>query len=549
MPNDSSESQEISLDDSDVSCQEGKYESRSSTNDANGVDADKDENEESYRLRVYGTLEKNEKEIYEIGPASINYDPSKKLLRRISKRFSQELIRRRSSFVEALPETPRGWAVLIAALSSMILRYEINLQKSLTAPPIVFCQLADDLMKNIYQRLSGNPDSILSRNIHPSLFVGTRGVVSSAVAFLGGGPSAGGYIRFREVVVMSQDGAQVALDWELPVSDTPAFKEAALKGPLPKNLILILHGINNDADFGYMRSLMRACTKRGWAAVGMNFRGCGGLSLSTPRGYNGAYTGDIRCVVQILGSRLASGFSMFLVGNSLGANLMTKYLGEEGRGETLPKFVAGGIALGNPVSIHSKHIIFPWGHLLSLGARKGVVENLLTLRKMKSSYYQKRLRMALMASTMGEFDEALAPIFVKNNTFPPYQYEIGYKDGESYWHDASSYRYIRHINVPLLQLSSQDDFLIASSSAGKLHYSLSNPNVMVVNTRCGGHLGWHESSPDTDSIFGFGTSWADTATTAFIDAILKGKLEIEKGGKKAVNFSARKQAANLKSKL
>eukprot|EP00546_Thalassionema_frauenfeldii_P017150 CAMPEP_0178896122 /NCGR_PEP_ID=MMETSP0786-20121207/982_1 /TAXON_ID=186022 /ORGANISM="Thalassionema frauenfeldii, Strain CCMP 1798" /LENGTH=414 /DNA_ID=CAMNT_0020566459 /DNA_START=236 /DNA_END=1479 /DNA_ORIENTATION=+ len=166
---------------------------------------------------------------------------------------------------------------------------------------------------------------------------------------------------------------------------------------------------------------------------------------------------------------------------------------------------------------------------------------------------------------MGEFDEALAPIFIKNNTYPPYQYEIGYEDGESYWHDGSSYRYIRHINVPLLQLSSQDDFLIASSSASKLHYSLSNPNVMVVNTRCGGHLGWHESSPvntrcgghlgwhesspDTDSIFGFGTSWADTATTAFIDAILKGKLEIAKGGEKAINFSARKQAANLKSEV
>ncbi|KAI2498032.1 alpha/beta hydrolase [Fragilaria crotonensis] len=77
---------------------------------------------------------------------------------------------------------------------------------------------------------------------------------------------------------------------------------------------------------------MRACTDRGWAAVGVNFRGCGGVPLATPRGYTGAYTGDMRGVVQILSGRLEKTpqYRIFLVGNSLGANLVAKYLGEEG---------------------------------------------------------------------------------------------------------------------------------------------------------------------------------------------------------------------------
>jgi hypothetical protein len=48
---------------------------------------------------------------------------------------------------------------------------------------------------------------------------------------------------------------------------------------------------------------------------------------------------------------------------------------------------------------------------------------------------------------------------------------------------------------------------------------------MVVNTRCGGHLGWQESPPDTGNIFGFGTSWADAASADFIQAIINKKRE------------------------
>jgi predicted alpha/beta-fold hydrolase len=61
-----------------------------------------------------------------------------------------------------------------------------------------------------------------------------------------------------------------------------------MKGPIDLPVVLILHGINNNASFGYVKSLMRTCTNRGWLAVGMNFRGCGGVPLATPRAYNGA---------------------------------------------------------------------------------------------------------------------------------------------------------------------------------------------------------------------------------------------------------------------
>ena len=118
-------------------------------------------------------------------------------------------------------------------------------------------------------------------------------------------------------MTMAQDGAQLALDWEVPSDiiqpDSPNDDEATAKqniqhlilnGPIPRPVVIILHGINNDASFGYMKSLQRTYVKRGWVAACMNFRGCGGVEMTTPRGYNGAYTGDLRSVVQQISSRM-----------------------------------------------------------------------------------------------------------------------------------------------------------------------------------------------------------------------------------------------------
>jgi predicted alpha/beta-fold hydrolase len=61
---------------------------------------------------------------------------------------------------------------------------------------------------------------------------------------------------------------------------------------------------------------------------------CPTVSLVTPRGYNGAYTGDLRSIINQISSQLqdlSSSSSLFLVGYSLGG----KYLGEEGYNETV----------------------------------------------------------------------------------------------------------------------------------------------------------------------------------------------------------------------
>jgi hypothetical protein len=142
--------------------------------------------------------------------------------------------------------------------------------------------------------------------------------------------------------------------------------------------------------------------------------------------------------------------------------------------------------------------------------------------KMTDPLSQGALKQALLSPTIAQIDEASAPVLARSGPFYPFAFRIGYKSGNSYWIDSSSYRLVRYISVPFLNLTAVDDFLVAAPNRHRLGFCLSNPNVMVCETRCGGHLGWQESLPD--SYFGC-TSWADAAASDFFDAVMKTNLE------------------------
>jgi hypothetical protein len=238
---------------------------------------------------------------------------------------------------------------------------------------------------------------------------------------------------------------------------------------------------------------------------------------------------------------------LFLVGNSLGANLLTKYLGEEGRCNTLHPCIAGGVTMGNPMHIDSRNASPIVSPLIALGAKRGLYNIYPSMKAMvrSSSYFRQCMRKGWNALTLADYDNAMAPIFCRNEPSYPFQYQIGYHHhpinktdaAADYWVDASSYRQVPHISVPFLQLIARDDFLTYRSFRDHMYYNIINPYVMVVETTCGGHLGWHEAvvddNPNTTNNNGeksrsqswthslIGTSWADVAMIDFIQAILE----------------------------
>ena len=217
--------------------------------------------------------------------------------------------------IQADPALSFQWiSTLIASSTIATILNELIRQRSLTSLPLVYHQ--NTKQNNVLQSLMS---AVLMRSYKPSLFIGTRSVLNSTYGYmkplLGQGSRSGpqhGF--FRERMKCSRDGAMIGLDWQLPhkVMNTGTCSQSQSQrkdqqdyvkhGPIQESIVLILHGVNTDTSFGYMRSMMNACADNGWIAVGMNARGCGGVDLNTPRFGTAAYTNDLRYVTRHVAS-------------------------------------------------------------------------------------------------------------------------------------------------------------------------------------------------------------------------------------------------------
>src|SRR5262245_32246753 len=98
-------------------------------------------------------------------------------------------------------------------------------------------------------------------------------------------------------------------------------------GPTRAPRILLLHGLEGTRRSHYVTGFFEQAARRGWSATLMIFRGCGDELNRAPRLYHSGETTDLDLVVRRLTGR-APGSTLFLVGVSLGGNVLLKWLGE-----------------------------------------------------------------------------------------------------------------------------------------------------------------------------------------------------------------------------
>jgi predicted alpha/beta-fold hydrolase len=110
-------------------------------------------------------------------------------------------------------------------------------------------------------------------------------------------------------------------------------------------MLITMHGLSGGSHEEYVRHTILPLTKEGsgWTACVINARGCAWSKLTTPVLFNARATWDMRQLVKFLREKFPKK-KMFAVGYSLGANILTNYLGEEGDKCEL----SAGIIVGNP---------------------------------------------------------------------------------------------------------------------------------------------------------------------------------------------------------
>ncbi|MGH9962123.1 MAG: YheT family hydrolase, partial [Pyrinomonadaceae bacterium] len=269
--------------------------------------------------------------------------------------------------------------------------------------------------------------------------------------------------------------------------------------------IVLWHGIEGSSSSVYMLAMAEKAFRAGFNVLRLNLRNCGGTERLTPTLYHGGLTEDLRAVVGELieRDRLAQ---IFLVGFSLGGNMVLKLAGEYGNSP--PKEIVGVCAVSPSVDLNASadciemrsNRLYHWDFLRRLKKR------ILNKHKMLPEVYDvsglERIR------RLRDFDNRFTAIV------------HGFENSADYYYRASALRVIAQITIPTVIIHARDDPFIPF--APLLDSAVTeNLNILLHATERGGHVAVISERPFADEPDRF---WAENQVVTFC------RLASETGG-------------------
>ena len=261
-------------------------------------------------------------------------------------------------------------------------------------------------------------------------------------------------------------------------------------------LLLALHGLESSSDAHYMRGLASQALGRGWNAVLLNQRNCGGTERLTPGLYHSGLTADPLAVMRELvdtdGMR-----DIGIVGYSLGGNLAIKIAGELGASGSLP--VRAAVAVSPTIDLdvcvraieRRANVAYQWNFVRNLRARMR--------RKVEAWPGAFDLAPLDRIWTIRAFDEQYTAPF------------HGFAGATDYYQKASALRVIDRIRIPALILTAEDDPFVPGDQF-RAAAIRENPFVTARVEPWGGHCGFIASKHAADPY------WAEASAAAFLEA-------------------------------
>jgi len=283
---------------------------------------------------------------------------------------------------------------------------------------------------------------------------------------------------------------------ELPDGDFLRLDWVGESGPI----VVVLPGLQGDIESAYVRGLLRACKKRGWRGVLLNYRGHGEPNR-LKHSYHCGMTCDLDYLVHHLAER-EPGVAIGVVGYSVGANICLKWLGECGkRSEKLPVAAAVGVSAPFHLGVVAKKIerglsrIYQWYLLRSL--RRDVV------RKMDTMEYNYGLtrRELRRLNTFFKFDDKISG---------PWH---GFHGAEDYYAKTRSDVLLNHVAIPTLIVNAHNDPLVPAQLIPR-PCDVSDKVTMEI-TDGGGHLGFVSGCLPWSPRF-----WLDTRVPDFLSSYI-----------------------------
>jgi len=264
-------------------------------------------------------------------------------------------------------------------------------------------------------------------------------------------------------------------------------------------LVLALHGLESSTEAHYMRGLAEQAVRRGWSAVLLNQRNCGGTEALTPGLYHSGLTADPVAVVRELVAN--DGITHIgVVGYSLGGNLTMKLAGELSDSGALP--IRAVVAVSPTIDLdlcvraieRRPNFAYQWNFVRNLRAR---------------------MRRKALAWP-GAFD--LAPLdriwsiraFDEQYTAPFH----GFDGASDYYHRASAMRVLDRIRIPALILTAEDDPFVPGDQFRSAAVR-DNAFITVRIEPHGGHCGFISRHT------GPAQYWAEASAAQFLESAFR----------------------------
>lgn len=288
-------------------------------------------------------------------------------------------------------------------------------------------------------------------------------------------------VHYTRQRVPTADGDFIDLDWSY----------ASLKGA-GTSLAVLCHGLEGRSDRAYMKGMARAFNRRGIDAVAYNYRGCSGEPNRQKKFYTAGATDDLEDVLTSIRA-LGQYDSIYLVGFSLGANLVLKYAGENGR--NIQPDIKGVAAVSAPCELRSSSIELD--KLKNRIYTRRFLKMLCDKIRDKAASFPELGRIDLDSiKTLRQFDDMVtAPV-------------SGFADAEDYWHRASCIRVLSGTAVPVLILNAADDPILGPECY-PYKVARTHDNVFLEVPKWGGHVGFMQRPGDPEY-------WHEQRTVEFL---------------------------------
>ena len=265
--------------------------------------------------------------------------------------------------------------------------------------------------------------------------------------------------------------------------------------------VVVLHGLEGSSDAHYMRGLAAKAWRRGWNAVLLNQRNCGGTEHLTPTLYHSGLTTDPREVIRALAHE--DGITAVgVIGYSLGGNLTIKLAGELNGADRLP--VVGAVAVSPTIDLEAcvRAIERP----RNIAYHFNFVRNLKSHIRRKAQFWPGRFDLERLTGiwTIRQFDDVY--------TAPSH----GYAGATDYYHRASALRVADRIAIPTLILTAEDDPFVPAAQFRDPAVA-GNPFVGLGLQPRGGHCGFLCATADSTADDGY---WAENTALDFLESVL-----------------------------